>query len=598
MTHRPDAKHQQLGARMGPRMAKVMVDALSDHMTRTAGTRAKIGTEAALGVFRTMTQEKLQHVTPFTATLLGHSETPDEVEKLLRFITHGSGELSELLNTVGVGSSFATGIASALSNYLAPAIQDLIRERPNSLLDPGTAAAAHEAGWMDTNWAMDEGNRAGINNARMEVLTAMAKVWPGVAEILEFHRRGYIPNGVVVELLRKQRIPQDIAEHYLALSREHLQPADAALMALRSIISEGEGAGIAAMHGITSGDFDLLVKATGEPPGLMQLLEAYRRGFINQERLEKGVRESRVRDEWMDVVERLRFTPASASDALRGVIQGHLSDTEGKQIAEWNGLRPEDWEWLRETEGNPPGVEQMLKLYNRGVVSEQQVTEAIKESHLKNKYIAPVKHLAVTLPQGRQITTMIGRGAISEAEGMELLRDLGYTPSVAHGLLASATSAQVAREKVLAVGQITELYHDHAITEGAALKGLEALGYHPENAKLVLHLTDLKRERALMEAAISPVKSSYIAHHITESEASNDLDKLGVSSTQRDFMLSLWAVERFAHRKSLTEAQIVKANEKGLFTDQVALTRLVNLGYTEEDAKIILDLEKTRTTPA
>jgi hypothetical protein len=571
---------------------------MADYHSRTAGHKARQSAEGANEFFRGMSREKQQHTRPFWELYLGHESTPDELEKLLRFIAHGQGELSEVTGAIASAQAISTPIGSAIGNYLAPANQDLIRQRPNSLLDPATAASAELAGVMEANWARDEANRNGINNARYDVLLRLAKQWPGVTQLIEFVRRGLITPDAFISICELQRIPKEQAEHFLALRREHLQPADLALMALRGIITEGEGATTAALAGLTADDFSKLVKATGEPPGLMQLLEAYRRGFIDKPRLDLGIKQSRVRDEWSDVVERLRFTPASASDALRGVIQGHLSEAEGKQIAEWNGLRPEDWSWLLKTEGNPPGVEQMLHLHNRGVVSDRQVEEAIKESRLKNKYIGPVKHLALKLPEGRQVTQMVARGALSHARGIELLRDQGYEADISAAMLESAVTAQVARDKQLAAGQVLELYHDHAITKADAIRHLESLGYHGENATLLLIITDVKRARTLQQAALSPVRSAYVGRHITEQEASIDIDKLGIPAEQRDYLLALWGVERFAHRKSLTEAQIVKANEKGLFTDEVAISRLEGIGYSNEDARILLDLEKSRQAPA
>lgn len=598
MPHRPDAPHQTLGGRMGPRMAKVMVDALADYHLRTAGHKARQSAEGANEFFRGMSREKQQHTASMWEWFLGGELTPPELEKVMRFIAHGQGELSELMGTLGAGNVIGTSILSSIQNYLAPLNQDLIEVQPNSLLDPAVAASLIQRGWLDVGSGEAEAAKGGINTHRFNLLRHMATNFPGIGELLELERRGLISQEQVREGLTRNGVSGEFLSPLLNLKRVHLAPADLALMSLRGIISEAEGATGAAFSGLEAADFDLLVKATGEPPGLMQLLEAFRRGFIDKERLEKGVRESRVRNEWMDVVEKLRFTPASASDALRGVIQGHLGKDEGKQIAEWNGLRPEDWDWLEKTEGNPPGVQQMLQLYNRGVVTDRQVEEAIRESRLKNKYIGPVKHLAVKLPEGRQITQMIGRGTLSHTRGVELLRDLGYEPDVAHALVESALTSQVAREKQLGASQISELYHDHALGEAAALKHLEALGYHTDNAKLLLHLADVKRAHTQQTAALAPIRAAYIARHITEPEASIEIDKLGIEAAQRDYLLALWSIERYAHRKGLTEAQIVKANMNGLFTDEVAIARLENMGFSGEDAKIILDLEKGRTTPA
>ena len=92
-----DRANTRLGARIGPRIAQVTSRAMSDHLRRSAHTRAKIGTEAALGVFRTMAAEKHNHVTPLLGLYLGGEHTPPELEKTLRFMAHGRGELAEIM---------------------------------------------------------------------------------------------------------------------------------------------------------------------------------------------------------------------------------------------------------------------------------------------------------------------------------------------------------------------------------------------------------------------------------------------------------------------------------------------------------------------
>lgn len=598
MRSRPDVKHQQLGGRLGPRLAQIVRDSHTAHLLGTADYRAKLHAEGLNEFFRGMSREKHQFTSPLWALFLGAEDTPPELEEALRFIAHGQGELSEVMGSLGLGQAVGTSILSGISNYLAPINQRLIATQPNSLVDPATLAAAVARGWTDEDTAKAEAARGGINSGRFNLLHNLALQYPSLTEMLTLWRRGEIDEEQVVEGLERIGLHSGYTHGLLSLKRQHLQPADAALMVLKGIMSEGEGTATAGYEGLDPQDFHKLVLATGEPPGLMQLLEAYRRGFIDKERLEKGIKQSRVRDEWADVVERLRFVPASPSDALRGVVQHHISEAEGKQIAEWGGLRPEDWDWLVQTEGNPLAVGESLSLYNRGLMSQAEVEQAMRESRLKDKYTSKAMHLHVKLPPAFQIGKMVATGSMTMKRAAELLRWEGYPDDVAQSFVHSSSSDQAAKAKNIAEGQVLELYHDHALTEAEALAHLEALGYHGHNAKLLLTTTDLKRDRTLQEAALSPIRTAYVGRHINEQEASSDIDKLRIASTQRDYLLALWNIERASHRKLLTEAQIVKANEKELFTDEVALERLQGLGYTESDARLLLDLEKGRKAPA
>lgn len=596
--HPTDRSPQRLGGKIGPRVAALTSRAMSDHLKRTAHTRAKIGTEAALGVFRTMTQEKLNHVTPLLELWLNQDGTPAELERMLDFIAHGSGELSEMFTALSGAQVVGTAITSAIANYLAPTNQGLILSSPNAILDPVTMAQAQVKGIAEGWDYAREAAKGGIDNSRFAILNELGKREPDFAALIQLWRRGEVGEEEVLAMMARYGFVGDWGNRLLQLKREPIAPADGALMVLRGIISEEEGRAIGHAAGLLSGDFDKLVLATGEPPGLMQLLEAFRRGFIDDARLQRGIKQSRVRNEWIDVVERLRFEPASTSDALRGVVQGHLSDSEGKQIAEWNGLRSEDWDWLVQTEGNPPGLMEVASLWNRGVLGEAEFDQAARESHLKNKYIPAMRELRHKLPAERLVVTLVQHGAMDAPTALGFLEKEGYQPEVAKAIVEGGINQQAAHDKQLARADVLELYHDHAITLEKARELLGHLGYHTANADLILSLVDLKREHGLQKAAADSVHTAYTARHIEENEASAALDKIGIPPAQRDYMLALWAIERSAHHRTLSEAQVIKANTLGLIGDTDAEARLIALGYHLDDARILLDSEKGRSRNA
>jgi hypothetical protein len=590
-----DREPSRLGSKIGPRVAVLMSRAMGDHLKRTAHTRSKIGAEAANEFFRQVSKEKKTHLAPLLRLYQGQGGTPPELDRLLRFLSEGTGELSELVGLMGTAQALSTPIGAAISNWLAPTNQFYISQAPHALLPAGTAVQAHRAGLIPHDWMVNELAKSGLDGSRASIMDQLGMNWPGLSELLELWRRGALSEHDVKLALERQGFPGEYVERLPLLHHVEIAPADAALMALRGIINEDEGRNIAGRSGIVAGDFDKLVLATGEPPGLMQLLEAYRRGFINDERLQRGIRQSRVRNEWIDVVEKLRYVPASTSDALRGVIQGHLSNADGKQIAEWNGQRPQDWDWLVQTEGNPPGLMQMAQLWNRGIIGQDEFDQAARESHLKNKYIPAMRNLRHKLPAERLIVTLVQHGAMGEDLALELLAKLGYQANVAKAIVEGGLHQQANRDKQLARTDILELYHDHAISVAKAKEMLGRLGYHTANADLVIALVDLKREHGLQSKAAEIVRSAYVARHIDENGASADLDKLGIPASQRDYMLALWRIERFSHKRSLTEAQVIKANVLGLLDDHDAEQRLVDMGYLLDDARILLNSEKGRT---
>jgi hypothetical protein len=571
---------------------------MGEHLYRTAAYRARIHAEGLNEFFRGMSREKRQHTSPLLELYLKSGEIPPELEKALEFIAHGQGELAEVLNSLGIGGAISGSILSGISNYLAPINQRLIATDPNSLLDAATLASLVQRGWIGEEEAHAEAQRGGMNDNRFRLLHRLAENYPSLGETLELWRRGLISEGDAAEYLERNAVSGEQISLLLNLKREHIGVPDAALAVLRGHLTEAEGEAIAAFSGVTPEDFKTIIYNTGEPPGLMQMLEGLRRGFISDSELQKGIRQSRVRDEWIPLVEKLRFSPASPADAVNAVVQGHLPEDTAKQIAEWGGLRPEDFGWLVENAGNPMSNMQAIELWNRGVISQQRVEEAIREGRTKDKYIPNMLNLRVKIPPPFEVVKMVSTGGVSPSRGAELLHHSGYESDVVTGLVHAATSEQATKAKALAQSQVEELYEELAISEAEALQHLRVLGVSEANGRLILKVADLKRERKLNDAAMTPIKTQYTARHIDEVEASTYLDKLGVPSGQRDLYLSLWTIERASKREVLTPAQVVSANRLGLIPDAAAEQRLVDHGYSLEDARILLDSEKGRTVPA
>ena len=162
-----------------------------------------------------------------------------------------------------------------------------------------------------------------------------------------------------------QPFVQDISNTaWSAHTSQPLSPAEAALAALRGNWSSDDGANESKLSGLDRKRYDILELNTGEPPGLMQLLEAYRRQIIDRDRLVRGIRQSRVRNEWVDVVEALQFAPVSAGEVIQGLVQGHLSLGDAAVRLSQAGVNPDNLGWLFETHGRPLGPQEMGELVN------------------------------------------------------------------------------------------------------------------------------------------------------------------------------------------------------------------------------------------
>jgi hypothetical protein len=239
----------------------------------------------------------------------------------------------------------------------------------------------------------------------------------------------------------------------------------------------------------------------------------------------------------------------------------------------------------------------MIELWQRGDVSRADVVQVIAESRVKTKYTESLLKLRRRLLPADTIGVLFGKGVLSHGEAASRLGEYGYDPADVNAWLESHRQQQQQATRDLAKGEILALYQARALTRGEADGLLGQLGYDQGEVGLLLDLTDTARLRHARDAAISRIHTLYVGHRIDRSEAASAMDSLGVPSDQRTDLLRVWDLERSANVRDLTEAQIVAAYKRDLFTEGQALTRLRAIGYQGEDAAILLTIATPAAAP-
>lgn len=583
-------KHDSLGTKLGPRIASLVSQSLISTHKGLAGQKHKLG----MALFESMSDQISAEVDvalrPVLERLLADPDLHDDLRPHLEFMAHGHGQLKALVGSSLAGASILDPLAKIITNLLNPVVYGIIAAAPHSLPDPGTVAALVAADVIGVGQSGFAFGGQGFDDFWAGALIEAAHTYPALGESLEMLRRGVISEDQALLAMKRGGVPAEYRGGLLRLAEVPLSPADAALAVLRGNMSDADGRRVAALNGVSASDFEVIIGNTGEPLGLETLLEAFRRGFIDQGRLERGIRQSRVRNEWIDVAEKLRFAPMSTADAVESVVQNHLNASEGAAIAAQNGLEAAHFPILVETAGSPLSRTEMNELVNRGLASKADFDQALRESRLKNKYVDKAYALKDRLIPERTLVSMIGHGILSHEDALHRLMSIGFDETSASLLISQGSATKTQAHKELAVSQVTELYALAAITTEQATAMLADLKYTPEEAAFLLEIADLKRVQRVVNGAVSLVRSRYVTHQIGEAEASAALDALRIAAASRDLYLSVWAVERQLERRTLTAAQIHSAVKKKIIPVQDGLTRLTAMGYTDDDATILLEL--------
>jgi hypothetical protein len=578
----------QIGSKLGPKLVHVISETIVATKRKLLDTEHKARVHSMQEIIDRAGREVADLYKPVWDEALSEADIPPYIREHVEKAVSGRHQWQALAGFAFGTSGASSALSTIISNFLAPGVRAAVGRDPQLTPSPETMAMLAAKNVWPFAVAKDLSNGAGYSDDIFDALFNAARSWPDVATVLELLRRHIIDGAQAKLYLQRNGVPDGTISELLRLETIVPSPADLADMVVRGIKTEANGATVAFESGVTADDFHDLTLLTGEPPGLQQLLEGFRRGFIDQATLERGIRQSRYRNEWIPLLEKLRYSPMSVADAVNAVVQNHLTAAQGESISQLNGLEPGQFAILQETAGEPLSRTEMQELYNRGLVTREQVDQAQRESRLKNKYIPFSFELHRKIIPIFTLERAVANGAVDHATAVAIAMESGFNERDSGIIVSAGSRVKTDPYKKQVVTAVETAYVDNTIPQGEALALIESMGFSKTEATFILEAADFKRSARIVTQVSNAVRSRYIQRHIPRIQASNDLDAIGIPAPQRDLLLSLWDIELDANVRRLTEAQVVKAVKMKLIDETEGISRLVAMGYPATDADLLL----------
>lgn len=361
----------------------------------------------------------------------------------------------------------------------------------------------------------------------------------------------------------------------------------------------------AAQSGFPAQAMQYLADITGSPPDATSLFEMIRRGIIDESQLTQGMRESDLRDSWIQYMAKLRYITPTPADLVRSAVQNQIDYSQASSLAAELGLEPPgyinnnpDWfQLLFNTYGRPPGPEEMARAANRGLTDWSSIgpasvsfAQAISESDIKDKYIPLLEKLAVYYPPSGEVRTLLLHGGITEAQAVALWKANGVPDEIAAAYLHLAQVEQITQDKAIAKGDILELVKQQAISDGQAATLLAQVGYTDGNAQTLIKMAHYQFELEILRRSVTRIGELYTGHKIDDAQARAGFQGIGLSDDQITALLDTLAAERAALVISPTPSQVASGLYYGILDQQTAQSLLEQLGYQPWTAWYVLSV--------
>lgn len=475
------------------------------------------------------------------------------------------------------GLAIGEGLGGAIADTVTPRLQNFKNAQwqahQDVPLSPAEAAALAAQAYTGSYDGAGDAASGGIDGDRYLALRFLAATAPGTPELLELWRRGRLSEQLVRDGLKKSGLLDEFVDAVLELFVGRLDPAVVATAIQRGIMKDpgflpvGPPAGVGDVPAFPVSPLDPLAEAqaqgidsdrlfvetaiVGLPLSLQEAASAYFRGIIQLDDFKRAVAEGNTRNEWGDAALEQARQILTASEYAELQLRGFLTETERQALTAKHGMSQADSDLLYDVLGRGLSVHQILIGLRRGGTYggptgqiPPEYLAALRRGNIRPEFYNLAYAARETFPSYFVIRALLQAGVISAQRGQELFDGLGWPADVAK-----------------AAGDFFG-----ASTTAAADK----------------HVT--KAENSLWTA----LHSSYVKDRTDDATATSTMGTLGVAATAVPDVLALWQAERALVRAGLSAAQIKKAFREATFTQDEAVARLVELGWSVADAGVYL----------
>lgn len=567
---------RQPGDKLMPKLMQAIIQTTIATRKGLTGHEHELRVNAGQELIDRMGREVASLFEPFLRPALSDERLSPIARDFLGKISSGRDQWQAVAGMAFGASGVPNVLSQIIGNELAPLGYDLISTNPHLIPDLGSVINAYTRRIITEQEAQSNVAKLGYDDGWFGAVASTAWNWPSIDIAYQLFRRGYLQESDLITLIERNGVPDDYVNMIAGVVTNVLSVADAALAVLRTDLTLDEGRLIANKNGYTDDDFNTLLLNTGEPPGAQELMEAYRRGFIDEAQFKLGIAQSRVRNQWTDTLLKLRYSPLNTADAVNAYVEGYVDEATVRSVADQNGLEPEQYKTLINAAGDPLSYTDMMRLWRYGDATQADVEAALKRGRLKDDYIPFALRLKDAPMSVADAVEAKVQGYLSLADAKAIMSMDGLREQDQDILISTAGSPASRTEMI-------ELWRRNLVSQTQVEDALRQSRlkdeYIPEILKLKLQLPALYETRALLADG-----------GLSASQGTQILLAQGYDDSVVKAIVSNALGQTTTVHKGITEAIYADLYKEKAITASELQEALRTLGYSQADGLLIQEV--------
>lgn len=380
-----------------------------------------------------------------------------------------------------------------------------------------------------------------------------------------------------------------------------LAPGDIGAAWRRGLLTDDQAIDLLRYQGYNREDAQRILALGQSPPAPTEQIALWRRGIIDEDQLDRGMAAAAVDREWVEpLIRGSEYIPPIhdlITMAVREAFTPEIAQRFGQYedypdtLTTWAAKQGMSADWARAywaAHWGLPSVQMGYEMLHRGVISQSDLELLLRAQDVmpfwRDKLIA-ISYNPYTRVDVRRMHKL---GILTDEQVKRAYLDLGYDDDHAAHLAEFTIKANAgpSEEDVGELGKLTKaailgFYRDGIIKRERAVQLLTEAGITPEAAELFAQQVDVDEADAERKAEAGLVVELALAGEITEGQARERLNGIGLGATEVDKILAQLYRKLAAKTKIPTRSEGEQMLKAGVIQAADYKALLSSLGYTE-----------------
>ena len=232
---------------------------------------------------------------------------------------------------------------------------------------------------------------------------------------------------------------------------------------------------------------------------------------------------------------------------------------------------------------------QWMDLSSLGKIGPTRLGEELARLGYSNEKIGWLIDLAEKQPSRSDLLAMWRKDIIGPVLFADGLRKQGYSQEWISRYMELYQADESEEDKGAYIGTLRKALREHLIEEGEFAEALKRQGRSEEAIALEIAVLKLSWEVEEKTATKSDVRAAYMEDVIGRPEAANALAGAGFATHTVDLLLTTWDKQKAPSYRQINKSEALKAWGLGVLSRPECYQLLVDVGYDEHGATVLME---------